>query len=168
MRNTRLLNIHDLGKMGTWPKDVRRIDRRSPYGNPFKIADMLWPAIAFGYSNDAPGRRAASLILYRGWLIGEPITVAGGQAAQAVFGASPRDMQGGGTVEYSNGQSMTVGHVISGLALAPLVEMLKAIELPPHPDLEPLRGFRLACWCAPLACHGEVILEWLGTHPVAS
>lgn len=27
--------------------------------------------------------------------------------------------------------------------------------------LEPLRGKRLACWCAPLACHGDVILEVL-------
>lgn len=28
------------------------------------------------------------------------------------------------------------------------------------PDfLEPLRGKRLACWCAPLPCHGDVIAE---------
>ena len=32
--------------------------------------------------------------------------------------------------------------------------------------LEPLRGKRLACWCAPLPCHGDVILEWLDAHPV--
>ena len=25
--------------------------------------------------------------------------------------------------------------------------------------LEPLRGKRLACWCAPLPCHGDVIAE---------
>lgn len=31
-----------------------------------------------------------------------------------------------------------------------------------QPDfLEPLRGKRLACWCAPKACHAEVILEAL-------
>lgn len=31
-----------------------------------------------------------------------------------------------------------------------------------EPDwLEPLRGKRLACWCAPLACHAEVLLELL-------
>jgi len=29
-----------------------------------------------------------------------------------------------------------------------------------EPDwLEPLRGNRLACWCAPLPCHGDVIAE---------
>ncbi len=27
--------------------------------------------------------------------------------------------------------------------------------------LEPLRGKRLACWCAPTPCHGDVILEIL-------
>ena len=25
--------------------------------------------------------------------------------------------------------------------------------------LEELRGKRLACWCAPLACHGDVLVE---------
>jgi hypothetical protein len=35
-----------------------------------------------------------------------------------------------------------------------------------HPDfLEPLRGKDLACWCAPQACHGDVILKWLEEHP---
>lgn len=28
--------------------------------------------------------------------------------------------------------------------------------------LEPLRGRTLACWCAPLPCHGQVILELMG------
>ena len=27
--------------------------------------------------------------------------------------------------------------------------------------LEPLRNLNLLCWCAPLACHGDVILEKL-------
>ena len=32
-----------------------------------------------------------------------------------------------------------------------------------NPDfLEPLRGKRLACWCAPLHCHGDVIAELVG------
>lgn len=29
-------------------------------------------------------------------------------------------------------------------------------------SLEPLRGKRLGCWCAPLLCHGHVLLEFLG------
>ena len=28
--------------------------------------------------------------------------------------------------------------------------------------LEPLRGKRLACWCHPLSCHGDIIVEMLG------
>lgn len=33
-----------------------------------------------------------------------------------------------------------------------------------EPDwLEPLRGNRLACWCAPSPCHGDVIVELLGS-----
>lgn len=27
--------------------------------------------------------------------------------------------------------------------------------------VESLRGFDLACWCAPRLCHGDVILDWL-------
>ena len=35
-------------------------------------------------------------------------------------------------------------------------------HLKSYPDyLEPLRGKRLACWCAPLPCHGDVILQAL-------
>jgi hypothetical protein len=31
-----------------------------------------------------------------------------------------------------------------------------------EPDwLEPLRGKNLACYCAPLACHGDVLMELL-------
>ena len=31
--------------------------------------------------------------------------------------------------------------------------------------LEPLRGKCLACWCAPLPCHGDIIIEMLGDEP---
>lgn len=60
---------------------------------------------------------------------------------------------------------MTVGHVAQGLAGSAMVPVLEAIPLPPRPDLEPLRGKRLACWCHPLPCHGDVIVEWLDSHP---
>jgi Domain of unknown function (DUF4326) len=32
-------------------------------------------------------------------------------------------------------------------------------------QVETLRGRDLGCWCAPRPCHGEVILDWLATHP---
>lgn len=28
-----------------------------------------------------------------------------------------------------------------------------------------LKGQDLGCWCAPRACHGDVILEWLEAQP---
>lgn len=33
------------------------------------------------------------------------------------------------------------------------------VELPVLYDLEKLRGRDLVCWCAPLACHGDVLLR---------
>lgn len=32
--------------------------------------------------------------------------------------------------------------------------------------LEEVRGKNLGCWCAPRACHGDVVLEWLEANPV--
>ena len=112
----RVVNIRDLGRIGTWPADVRRIDRRSPYGNPFRIGQQppagfkvidgprsLRPiSFADGWT---PMDRAAVLAAYRAWLTG---------------------------------------------------------KLRAEPEfLEPLRGQRLACWCAPAPCHGDVIAERL-------
>lgn len=34
--------------------------------------------------------------------------------------------------------------------------------------VEALRGQDLGCWCAPRACHGDVILEWLENIGVPS
>jgi len=38
-------------------------------------------------------------------------------------------------------------------------------HLPAHPellaDLQELRGKTLGCWCKPLACHGDVLVELL-------
>lgn len=30
-----------------------------------------------------------------------------------------------------------------------------------HDAVQDLKGKRLGCWCAPLACHGDVIVEYL-------
>ena len=31
--------------------------------------------------------------------------------------------------------------------------------------VEAVRGRDLGCWCAPRACHADVIIEWLDEHP---
>jgi hypothetical protein len=146
----RVVNIRDLGRVGTWPSDVRRIDRRSPYGNPFRIVDMMWPAVALGHRNDDAGRRAASIALYRAWLTQVPIVV------------DEPWIEEGGSLEYSDGTVADVSQIVSELAWVMARPIIAAVRLPARPDFEPLRGKRLACWCAPLPCHGDVIVEMLG------
>ena len=34
--------------------------------------------------------------------------------------------------------------------------------------VEAVRGKNLGCWCAPRACHGDVILQWLAANPALS
>lgn len=96
----RLLNIRDLPKIGVWPADIRRIDRRSPFGNPFRIG-----AIYTLPSGDRRLDRETALALYR-------------------------------------------------------IDLTRKLVADPT-FLEPLRGHRLACWCTPERCHGEIILEEL-------
>jgi len=146
----RVVNIRDLGRIGTWPADVRRIDRRSPYGNPFRLDDpwLAWTAVMLGYRADAGGRRAASIALYRAWIARSTVVMGPG-------------FQGGGDIEFSDGRLVSMSAHVRGLA-ASFSALYPAPTLPPRPDLEPLRGKRLACWCAPLPCHGDVIAELVG------
>lgn len=155
MSDPRIVNIRDLGKVGTWPKDVRRIDRRTPYGNPFPIADMMWSAVALYGLNCEGNRRLASIAFYRAWINDVP--------SVSVPEALPGDERQG-SIEYSSGRVATVASVTRRFATFGAQMDLAKLELPKRPSLEPLRGFRLACWCAPLPCHGEVILEWLDSH----
>ena len=54
-----VVNIRDLGRIGTWPADVRRIDRRSPYGNPFRITNGDCTHPDCGPGSHPPADRAA-------------------------------------------------------------------------------------------------------------
>jgi len=38
------------------------------------------------------------------------------------------------------------------------IEMFR-VHVLPHLDLEPLKGKHLVCYCKPLACHGDLLLE---------
>jgi hypothetical protein len=57
------------------------------------------------------------------------------------------------------------------LARASIIEQyrnwfLQQIEDPEFRHaVEAVRGQDLGCWCAPRACHGDVILEWLAVNP---
>jgi hypothetical protein len=64
--DSRVVNLRDFRRPDTKfalydiPKDVERIDRRSPYGNPFKIGDAA--------TNDHPMDREQVIALYRRYI----------------------------------------------------------------------------------------------------
>jgi hypothetical protein len=93
---TEVVNLRDYPwskerKVFVLPDDVVRVDRRTAWGNPFRVGK--------------DGTRAEVIHEYTLWL---------------------------------------------------------ALRVADEPDyLEPLRGKRLACWCAPLPCHADVIASFL-------
>ena len=94
-------------KIGRWwyrlPPDVARVDRGTPWGNPYRIG-VPWCADA------------------------------------------PRDSRDGWPMTREDAIGRYRSSLEVGLAGNPAF-------------LEPLRGKRLACWCYPLPCHGDVIVE---------
>lgn len=109
------------------------------WGNPFDLSASAhcWTALALGFKADKAGRRAASVELYRRWLVaGAPAAVACGLA-----------------VSHSEDTRMEM------IVEAP------AITAGPPPTVEEIRqhlaGKDLACWC-PLdgqPCHADVLLQ---------
>ena len=41
-----------------------------------------------------------------------------------------------------------------------VIEKFAAFTTLTDEDIEELRGKNLVCWCAPLPCHGDVLLRW--------
>lgn len=148
---SRVVNLRDFRVPSTrryvLPPDVVRIDRLTRWGNPFRTSGgwITWAAVALGYRADEPGRRSAAVALYRAWIRDEPVAV------QPESGTS-------GVLEYSDGLVRTIDAHVRGFA-SMATTLYPAPKLPERPDLERLRGKRLACWCAPLPCHGDVIAE---------
>lgn len=83
------------------PPDVVRVDRPSPWGNPYRIG--RWDVEEDGRPRSVVVDRDLALELFR-------------------------------------------GHAVQRLAADPLW-------------LRPLNGKRLACWCAPLPCHADILVE---------
>jgi hypothetical protein len=135
------------------PEGAIYVGRPSVWGNPWPIdGDMQpWLALALGLNGNEAGRRESAVLAYRAWMAGQrlPIPAADGPGTGE-----------GGDLEYSDG---TIRHV-SDIVVAMGVLMLgrATISVPVPPDLEPLRGHDLACWC-PLdaPCHADVILDLL-------
>lgn len=132
------------------PEGAMYVGRPSPWGNPWPVDGPMqpWLALALGQHGNRAGRVASAVIAYRWWLAndGSPFPV-------------PATTPGAGDIEYSDGSTRD----ISDIPVAMGVMMLSAggtIGVPPRPDLAPLRGRDLVCWC-PLdqPCHADVLLE---------
>lgn len=136
------------------PEGAVVVSRPSVWGNPFPVDGswVMWTAVSLGYRADKAGRRAAAVALHRAWLTGEPIRL-GPLAAN--------DDRSVGSVVYSDGTEATFSQAARGFATwAAAMDNSPPIELPPRPDLTPLRGHDLACWCPPgQPCHADTLLE---------
>jgi Domain of unknown function (DUF4326) len=132
------------------PEDAVYVGRPSPWGNPFPVNGdrATWMALALGQHGNEAGRRAAAILAYRAWMTGTrlPIPV-----------APPDD--GLGDIEFSDGSTRRIADIPAAMGVLMLSQMGPFV-LPPKPDLAPLRGRDLACWC-PLnqPCHADVLLE---------
>jgi hypothetical protein len=132
------------------PEDAVYVGRPSVYGNPWPIDGEMqpWLALALGQRGDRAGRVASAVIAYRWWLAddGSPFPV-------------PAATPGPGDIEFASGATRHIADVPVAMG----VLMLGAggtIVVPARPDLAPLRGRDLVCWC-PLdqPCHADVLLE---------
>jgi len=132
------------------PDGAIYVGRPSPWGNPWPINGEMqpWLAIALGERGDPRGRRIGSLIAFRWWITGMverfPIPV--------------KTNDEGGAFEYSDGTVRSVSDIVVGMGVMMLERA--PIAVPVIPDLAPLRGHDLACWC-PLdqPCHADILLE---------
>jgi len=134
------------------PPEAVYVGRPTVYGNPFPIEGewITGAAQALGYPTGPAFLRGTAVALYRWWLTGkEPILglePSTGWRPELTYGSR------GGAV-WLGGQGV--------------------VELPQRPDLAPLRGHDLACWCPVggwsgdlyatgallLPCHADVLLE---------
>lgn len=118
------------------PEGTVSVTRPGKWGNPFDLrrSEHCWTAVAHGFRGDKRGRIAASVAIYRAWLLN-------GRADHIDCGLS---------IE-SDGNAVRVGS--SPVVTAPTPPTLDEIRAE-------LRGKNLACWC-PLdkPCHADVLLE---------
>ncbi len=133
------------------PDNTVTVSRPGKWGNPFPIKGswIVWTAVALGYRADAPGRRDASLALYRAWVAGQPVTL-GPLAAHVGKGDSA-------VADVARAMASTFASMYEDKGEGPKVA-------PSPPSLDEIRrelgGKNLGCWCPPeCACHADVLLE---------
>lgn len=128
------------------PPGAVYVGRPTPYGNPWPVGyagDLQpWLALALGQRADEAGRRAAAVIAYRWWMLPDG----------APFPA-PEATPGPGDLEYADGSTRHIKDVPVGMGMLMLAR--RPIGLPGRPDIAPLRGRDLACWCGLCAAHAD-------------
>lgn len=119
------------------PPNTVKVTRPGRWGNPFNLrsSDHCWTAIAHGFKADRAGRQAASVAVFRAWVLG---------GAAAEVGDC-------GLYIETNGESRPI-------SVSP------TIAAPTPPSLEEIRrelgGKNLACWCQlDQPCHADVLLD---------
>ena len=139
------------------PEGAVYVGRPSRWGNPFPI-DGEWitgAAQAFGYPAGPAFLRGTAVALYRWWLTGE----------LPIIGLEPNYGWSVEATEGSNGGAVWLRRTSDKGG--------GVIDVPLRPDLAPLRGRDLACWCPVggwsgdvyatgallLPCHADVLLE---------
>lgn len=132
------------------PDGAVYVGRPSRWGNPFPLHGdwIMWNAVAIGLHGGPAGRREASVRLYRAWLTGASIPT-----------RTLDDKPTGWGIQFDNGHTSTIDRQIIGVAEV-AATWADPVTTPELPDLRPLRGRDLACWC-PLdePCHADVLLE---------
>ena len=135
------------------PEGAIYVGRPSAWGNPWPVdyrGDIQpWLALALGQRGDEAGRRASAVMAYRAWLTGERLPI----PSEPGLGTD-----NGGDLEYSDGTIRHVSDIVVGMGVLMLGRA--PLGVPVVPDLAPLRGHDLACWCRlDEPCHGDVLLE---------
>lgn len=143
------------------PEGAVYVGRPSRWGNPFPIdgPEQPWLALALGERADRPGRQRAVVKAFRWWIVND--------GTLPPIGPGDTSASPGGELEYADGSRRRIADIPSGMGLL----MLTAngpYQFGPadRPDLAPLRGLDLVCWCAItyedgtiVPCHADVLLE---------
>ena len=131
------------------PEGAVYVGRPSPWGNPFPVDGewITWMAVALGYRGDLAGRRVVAVALHRAWVTRTSIVLDLGNG-------------GGALIEYSTGTTAAVDPLVQLQSLTFARRLGTPPTLPARPDLTPLRGRDLVCWCAEgEPCHADALLE---------
>lgn len=131
------------------PEGAIYVGRPSRWGNPIRATGEWIEAAchAYGYPAARAWRPAMAVALYRWWMDGVPVT------------PLPHRLGGARWIDPLAAIEMTAGS--SGGAF--WLPAHGVLHLPRRPDLLPLRGRDLVCWCDPddplQPCHADVLLE---------